>query len=571
MRGRSRSRSPPARLSRFGPTIFPLPLSPQRLSRFSQPLAVPTSPATLTVTFSRCVSIDQLLAFASIYTHDLNAIHEAAICTAAGKLARETASARSAAASLWEEYAIRWLQRPPGDLGRGARQVVNILNAAAWINVISNNELIWLLIMIAIRLSNEMNVQESANVLWAIASLAKTEEFYSENTTITDRYTILLPLLKTAANYSEQFTSQHAAVLIWASARLGFSKTMQEVITLFFAAIRLAPCFTAEEISMVCWAIGRLQFATPDSIPLFITASSLASSKNLSIQNISQVLWGLGRIPYIIADLKPLQPLLKAIAEVSTLKFYSPHTISLVLSSLVALNIDIGDNDINLLLKTATEMMSHTPSSLVSVLYSASILSPSSGLILRPLVIQATNLPLSSRNAITLLWSSLILEFDLKDLRKVLLDRICSEEITQVDASMLRQVNFFTPCLHLLGALQLRGKCVPSHTQFRVLQCFTRLGLNPLLEFQLECGLSVDVLITFRGQKVICEVDGPSHYLTPLSRSELPRINGKTHLRNKILGQQFPYITIAYYLWDSLSSFEEEELFLLAQLADLRL
>ena len=173
---------------------------------------------------------------AHIYgTLDLNALHEAALCSRLAHLP----SAPLDSQPLFFAVAHDWLKRPSSCDGKGARQAANLLWAAAKLGFAATSPVVPGLVRETVSLARDLDAQQASIALHALATL---------------KYPVDTVLLDRARQLSTSSGAQTAANTLWAVSSLGV-----EDIELFAAAaarVSVSPDFLARHGSMSLWGLA---------------------------------------------------------------------------------------------------------------------------------------------------------------------------------------------------------------------------------------------------------------------------------------------------------------------------
>ena len=136
----------------------------------------------------------------------------------------------------------------------------------------------------------------------------------------------------------------------------------------------------------------------------------------------------------------------------------------------------------------------------------------------------------SARDVTTCLWAFSILDEEVGGLLRTALPFITGVDLSLVDAGMLRQVFAFAQAPLPFPLPETRREGRTSSSQQAVANCLHRLRFSSI-SLELPIGaigeLLIDIVFYYKGARILCEFDGPSHFLQALSPDSPPQYNGK--------------------------------------------
>jgi len=238
-------------------------------------------PRNLTLRLRGSRSLDELRLIARTHSNIMNALHDSVVCVVCGRLTLDDENERAKAKDLYVTASRHWLGRPVGSIGREARNIANILHAAAKLGLDPLHEVFQQLLDEAIIMSHHFEAQGAANTLWAIATL-QVEELR-----------IIDPLLEACVKTVMNMKSQELANSFWAAAKLNVE--CAKINSLASACIDRSHLFNAQDAANTLWAAAKLGVSNQQVIDTLITACKTCS-KEMSMQNAVNSLWAVAKL-----------------------------------------------------------------------------------------------------------------------------------------------------------------------------------------------------------------------------------------------------------------------------------
>ena len=226
----------------------------------------------------------------------MDAVHDSVICVACGRFGSTDELVKNECREFYLLASGMWLQRRDGSMGKGAREIANILHAGAKLEINPSNDRLIQLLDEAVRMSHRFEAQGAVTSLWAAASLG-VENVYVVNA-----------LAQACVDRVKDFNSQDAANSIWAIATIGLSNS--KIITILSqACVDHIKDFKAQNASNALWAVAILGFSDPNVVTVLAKAC-VDRIQDMNAQNAANALWAIAKLNVI--DLDIINALIKA-------------------------------------------------------------------------------------------------------------------------------------------------------------------------------------------------------------------------------------------------------------------
>jgi len=495
-------------------------------------------PRNLTLRLRGSRSLDELRLIARTHSNIMNALHDSVVCVVCGRLTSDDENERAKAKDLYVTASRHWLGRPVGSIGREARNIANILHAAAKLGLDPLHEVFQQLLDEAIVMSHHFEAQGAANTLWAIATL-QVEELR-----------IIDPLLEACVKTVMNMKSQELANSFWAAAKLNVECV--KINSLASACIDRSHLFNAQDAANTLWAAAKLGVSNQQVIDTLIAACKTCS-KEMSIQNAVNSLWAVAKLG--ISDQRVIDSLTTACID--RIKDMTAQGAANSFWAIATLNVSTSDDVIDSLAHACVDRAHlFNAQDAANSLWAACVLNVKNPLITSPLAA-----------AVSKLFSSL---------KRVDECQQCLQATCFGVSLSLEALN------HFISITQTHTFPIStSASQRSVAAALSRLGLSPQLEVQIFNGvLTVDIVVELlsagdseRKSRIAIEFDGPTHFLRSAIGSTDQRVgpmNGKSRFRNALIersGEFVSLISIPFFEWDTVvGSNEKEEKYLLQKL-----
>ena len=239
-------------------------------------------PRYLTMCFKNSKTLFELRKHANEHASIMSAVHDSVICVSCGRLGSTDERLRNECRAFYLLAAGMWLNRPEGSLGRGAREIANILHAGAKLRVDSQNEVMRKLFDEAIRLSDGFEAQGASNAIWAAATMALEDA------------RVITALTQACVNRVRVFNAQGASNALWSIATLKVSD--DRVITaLSQACVDRVRVFNAQEASNSLWSIATLK-VSDDHVITALSQACVDRVRVFNAQDASNALWSIATL-----------------------------------------------------------------------------------------------------------------------------------------------------------------------------------------------------------------------------------------------------------------------------------
>jgi hypothetical protein len=517
--------------SLYLPLLFPLPPKPPYKK-------VKLDPRNLTNRLRGSRSLDELRLIARTHSSIMNALHDSVVCVVCGRLTSDDDMERTKAKDLFVTASRHWLGRPVGSIGREARNIANILHAAAKLGLDPLHEVFQQLLDEALVMCHHFEAQGAANTLWAIATL-QVEELR-----------IIDPLVKACVKTVMNMKSQELANSFWAAAKLNVE--CAKINSLASACIDRSHLFNAQDAANTLWAAAKLGVSNQQVIDTLITACNTCI-KEMSIQNAVNSLWAVAKLG--ISDQRVIDSLTTACVD--RIKDMTAQGAANSFWAVATLNVSTSDTVIDSLAHACVDRAHlFNAQDAANCLWAACVLNVNDPLITSPLAA-----------AVSKLFSSL---------KRVDECQQCLQASCFGVSLSEEALNHFTLVTHTHTF-----PISTSASQRSVAAALSRFGLSPQLEVQIFNGvLTIDIVVELfsagdseRKSRIAIEFDGPTHFLRPAIGStdqQVGPLNGKSRFRNALIersGEFVSLISVPYFEWDTVvGSNEKEEKYLLQKL-----
>jgi hypothetical protein len=543
----------------------------------------------------------------------MNALHDSVVCVVCGRLTSDDDMERTKAKDLFVTASRHWLGRPVGSIGREARNIANILHAAAKLGLDPLHEVFQQLLDEALVMCHHFEAQGAANTLWAIATL-QVEELR-----------IIDPLVKACVKTVMNMKSQELANSFWAAAKLNVE--CAKINSLASACIDRSHLFNAQDAANTLWAAAKLGVSNQQVIDTLIAACN-ACSKEMSIQNAVNSLWAIAKLG--ISDQRVIDSLTTACLD--HIKDMTAQGAANSFWAVATLNVSTSDSVIDSLAHACVDRAHlFNAQDAANSLWAAAKLGISDQRVIDSLTTACLDRikDMTAQGAANSFWAVATLNVSTSDTVIDSLAHACVDRAHLFNAqdaanclwaacvlnvndpliisplaaavsklfSSLKRVDECQQCLqascfgvslseealnHFISITQTHTFPIStSASQRSVAAALSRLGLSPQLEVQIFNGVqTVDIVVELfsagdseRKSRIAIEFDGPTHFLRPTIGSTDQRVgpmNGKSRFRNALIersGEFVSLISIPFFEWDTVvESNEKEEKYLLQKL-----